>query len=311
MPPNPPGEPTDDTAPTVGGDEAPSPVTASRANASASSWSWLSPALQLIAATSALAYATIHVSYQNFYDQLGLTPEDVGATSTTILAQSSLRILEFGILFALVPVLLVLATYLALVRWLTTRSSPRARKRRVALALPAILPYVAYQLLTDGRTYSSVALFSVIALALLALLASDSRESSWRDPLRARGGSAVIVLWIGLAVAWTVLTSLAYDAKSAGLCVRDGIAVRYIHTHRHIPFLARIPVLRVHAEPATVQAADVPRDPLLYLGQANGSVVLWDATTRNAIIVPSPTLLELRTSPDRAPSPMTCRAYIS
>src|SRR5207247_2783047 len=80
-------------------------------------WGWLSPTVQTLAAVGALAYATMRVSLQYFYDSFGLTPESVGSNSATILAQSSLRVVEFGALFALVPVMLVLALFVAFDHW--------------------------------------------------------------------------------------------------------------------------------------------------------------------------------------------------
>ncbi|MDX6476672.1 MAG: hypothetical protein QOH95_2183, partial [Gaiellaceae bacterium] len=86
-------------------------------SAERSAWGWLPLTVQALAAIGALAYATIRVSFQYFYDPLGVTTENVGGSSTTILAQSSLRVVEFALLFAFVPVLLVVAAFLALDRW--------------------------------------------------------------------------------------------------------------------------------------------------------------------------------------------------
>jgi hypothetical protein len=278
-----------------------------------SAWGWLPLTLQALAAVGALAYSTIHVSFQNFYDSLGVTPESVGATSTTILAQSSLRVIEFGLLFALVPVLLVLLAFLALDRW-TPRHAPRRLARRVArrpapfrrrfgslrrppatesrpqsntdeerkqelrrrtlrrwiLALVAIVPFPLYQRLTHGRTYSSIVVFSLVALLVLSLLLREAQTLRLRH-VRHGPAAVVVVLWIGLTVGWIVLTSLSNDATAAGLCVRSGVPVRYVHTHRHLPFLARIPVLRVEAEPVDGSDADklgaTRGAKLLYLGQ--------------------------------------------
>jgi hypothetical protein len=321
-----------------------------------SAWGWLPLTVQALAAVGALAYSTIHVSFQNFYDSLGVTPESVGATSTTILAQSSLRVIEFGLLFAFIPVLLVLLAFLALDRW-TPRHAPRwiargvARRpasvrglaslrrppatesrpplntdnerkqelrrrtlRRWTLALIAIVPFPLYQRLTHGRTYSSIVVFSFVALLVLSLLLREVQTLRLRH-VRHGSAAVVVVLWIGLTVCWIVLTSLSNDATAAGLCVQNGVPVRYVHTHRHLPFLARIPVLRVEAEPVDGSDADklgaTPGAKLLYLGQSSGTAVVWDASDRRTLLLPSSTIIRL--APVRAalrPGP-ACTAYVS
>ena len=322
-----------------------------------SAWGWLPITVQALAAVGALAYSTIHVSFQNFYDSLGVTPESVGATSTTILAQSSLRVIEFGLLFALVPVVLVLLAFLALDRW-APRHAPRWIARRVAhrpasfrrrlaslprprvtesrppsnaddehqqklrrrtlrrwiLAIIAIVPFPLYQRLTHGRTYSFIVVFSLVALLVLSLLLREAQTLRLRH-VRHGPAAVVVVLWIGLTVCWIVLTSLSNDATAAGLCVRNGVAVRYVHTHRHLPFLARIPVLRVEAEPVDGSDADelgaTRGAKLLYLGQSSGTAVVWDASDRRTLLLPSSTIIRL--APVRAalrPGP-ACTAYVS
>lgn len=297
-----------------------------------SAWGWLPLTVQALAAVGALAYSTIHVAFQNFYDSVGVTPESVGATSTTILAQSSLRVIEFGLLFALVPVLLVLLAFLALDRWVPARKPPATesppsntdderrqmlRRRtlwRWSLALLAIVPFPLYQRLTHGRTYSFIVVFSFVALLVLALLLRDAQTLTLRH-VRHGPAAVVVVLWVGLTVCWIVLTSLSNDATAAGLCVRSGVAVRYVHTHRHLPFQARIPVLRVEAEPVDGSDADTLGATrgarLLYLGQSSGTAVVWDASDRRTLLLPSSKIIRL--APVRGelrPGP-ACTAYVS
>ncbi len=332
-------------------------VTGDRDAGERSAWGWLPLTVQALAAVGALAYSTIHVSFQNFYDSVGVTPESVGATSTTILAQSSLRVIEFGLLFALVPVLLVLLAFLALDRWAprhapgwiarTLARRPASFRRRLAsslkppgtesrppsntdderrqmlrgrtlrrwiLALLAIVPFPLYQRLTHGRTYSFIVVFSFVALLVLSLLLRETQTLTLRH-VRHGLAAVVVVLWVGLTVCWIVLTSLSNDATAAGLCVQNGVAVRYVHTHRHLPFLARIPVLRVEAEPVDGSDADTlgatRGAKLLYLGQSSGTAVVWDASDRRTLLLPSSKIIRL--APVRAelrPGP-ACTAYVS
>jgi hypothetical protein len=286
-----------------------------------SAWGWLPLTVQALAAVGALAYSTIHVAFQNFYDSVGVTPESVGATSTTILAQSSLRVIEFGLLFAFVPVLLVLLAFIALDRW-APRHAPgwigrmlrRRTLRRWILALLAIVPFPLYQRLTHGRTYSFIVVFSFVALLVLSLLLQEAQTLTLRH-VRHGLAAVVVVLWIGLTVCWIVLTSLSNDATAAGLCVRKGVAVRYVHTHRHLPFLARIPVLRVEAEPVDGSDADTlgatPGARLLYLGQSSGTAVVWDASDRRTLLLPSSKIIRLAPVRGKLRPGPACKAYVS
>jgi hypothetical protein len=286
-----------------------------------SAWGWLPLTVQALAAVGALAYSTIHVAFQNFYDSVGVTPESVGATSTTILAQSSLRVIEFGLLFAFVPVLLVLLAFIALDRW-APRHAPgwigrmlrRRTLRRWILALLAIVPFPLYQRLTHGRTYSFIVVFSFVALLVLSLLLQEAQTLTLRH-VRHGLAAVVVVLWIGLTVCWIVLTSLSNDATAAGLCVRNGVAVRYVHTHRHLPFLARIPVLRVEAEPVDGSDADTlgatPGARLLYLGQSSGTAVVWDASDRRTLLLPSSKIIRLAPVRGKLRPGPACKAYVS
>jgi hypothetical protein len=286
-----------------------------------SAWGWLPLTVQALAAVGALAYSTIHVSFQDFYDSVGVTPESVGATSTTILAQSSLRVIEFGLLFAFVPVLLVLLAFIALDRW-APRHAPgwigrmlrRRTLRRWILALLAIVPFPLYQRLTHGRTYSFIVVFSFVALLVLSLLLQEAQTLTLRH-VRHGLAAVVVVLWIGLTVCWIVLTSLSNDATAAGLCVRNGVAVRYVHTHRHLPFLARIPVLRVEAEPVDGSDADTLGATLaarlLYLGQSSGTAVVWDASDRRTLLLPSSKIIRLAPVRGKLRPGPACKAYVS
>jgi hypothetical protein len=266
-----------------------------------SAWGWLSPTVQTLAAVGALAYATIRVSLQNFYDAFGLTPESVGINSTTILAQSSLRVIEFGALFALVPVLLVLALFVALDNWVPwpwyeTESKTRRMIRRMLLAVPALAPYPLYQELTHGRTYSLVVPLSLLGLWALAAITREQERLTAKEIRHGRPG-VVVVLWIGAAISYVLLTSLAMDGRDAGSCARNGVPVRYIHTHRHLPWLDPIPVLRVTAEsvdPRDTAALDDKGENILYLGQSGGTAVFWDADRQRTLLVGSGKKIGLR-----------------
>lgn len=284
-----------------------------------SAWGWLPLTVQALAAVGALAYATIRVSFQYFYDPFGVTAESVGGSSTTILAQSSLRVIEFAALFALVPVLLVLAAFLTFENWILwpkakTRSAGARLRARLLLAVPAAALYPPYQWLTNGRTYSYVVSYALIGLWVLSAV---SRKQERLTPRALRDGPAavVVVVWIGLVICWIVLTSLGRDGRDAGVCARNGVAVRYIHTHRQIPGFERIPILRVGAEPVDPEHATAlgarSGARMLYLGQSSGTAVVWDATDQRTLLVPSSKVILLKPSPTASPSVAKCKAYIS
>jgi hypothetical protein len=284
-----------------------------------SAWGWLPLTVQALAAVGALAYATIRVSFQYFYDPLGVTTESVGGSSTTILAQSSLRVIEFAALFALLPVLLVLGAFLVLDRWaLWPRAETLSCKKRLAarwlLAVPAVALFPLFQRLTNGRTYSYVIGLSLIALWVLSVVL---RKQKRLTPHGLRDGPAavLIVFWIGLVICWIVLTSLGQDGRDAGVCAHDGIGMSYIHTHRHLPGLGRFPVLRVGAEPVDPDdASELGASTgarMLYLGQSNGTAVVWDATDQRALLVPSSKLIRLDPRALAYPSAPKCKAYTS
>ena len=284
-----------------------------------SAWGWLPLTVQTLAAVGALAYATIRVSFQYFYDPFGVTAESVGGSSTTILAQSSLSVIEFAALFALVPVLLVLAAFLTLDRRVlwpkADRLSVTARLRaRLLLALPATSLYPLYQWLTNGRTYSYLIAYALVALCVLSTVSRDQERLTPRG-LREGPAAVVVVAWVGLATCWIVLTSLGLDGKEAGVCARNGIAVRYVHTHRHIPGFERIPILRVGAEPVDPEDATAlgarSGARMLYLGQSNGTAVVWDATDQRTLLVPSSKVIRLTPHTPASPSTAKCKAYIS
>lgn len=284
-----------------------------------SPWTWLTPTLQALAAVGALAYATIRVSFQDLYDPVGIPPEAVGASSTTILAESSLRVLEFGILFALVPVLLVLAGFLVLDR-LSLRiwkgNSERATlARRVGIAIPAVGLFSLFQLLTHGRTYTYSVGFSLIGLCVLAIVCHEDDLSA--AVLRRPPAAIVIVAWIGFTICWIVITSLALDGRNAGACLRQGVTMRYVETHRHYPWTHRLPVLRVQAEVVDPSAATdlgaTRRARLLYLGESGGTRVIWDASDDRTLLVPAATKISLepRDAGTAIARPAGCKAYLS
>jgi hypothetical protein len=105
-----------------------------------------------------------------------------------------------------------------------------------------------------------------------------------------------ILMGVGLLVvvfAWPFI-----GATEAANAVKAGEPVRPLLLPAPIPPL---PILAIRADPATVEPAGKPGEApaaerlrgrrLLYLGQANGTVVLYDAVEQHAVYVPASSIL--------------------
>jgi hypothetical protein len=149
----------------------------------------------LIAVAGAAVYAIMRYSYQQFYDQFGLPPDDVGPSSTAALTQSGIRVATFVTLFALLPLALGLLVssgiarafeedFARLVRSLEREpraASSRVRRRVVIpsrllldLFLPVIGALVVYRLFTL-TTSGSRELNEQVVLAIAVLCLTGKR----------------------------------------------------------------------------------------------------------------------------------------
>lgn len=79
----------------------------------------------LLAFLSVLAYGIARISYERFYGQFGLAPDDVGASSTRVLGESGAHLIVYSVLFAIIPYSLSLLT----LRLLCTRAAEPVRRR--------------------------------------------------------------------------------------------------------------------------------------------------------------------------------------
>src|SRR6059036_756689 len=68
----------------------------------------ISIAVALGALAGSIAYAIMRYSYQRFYNEFGLTPDDVGPSSAAALTQSGVGVAAFVALFAVLPLTLAL-----------------------------------------------------------------------------------------------------------------------------------------------------------------------------------------------------------
>jgi hypothetical protein len=240
----------------------------------------------LVAVVGAVAYAIMRYSYQQFYDQFGLTPDDVGPSSAAALAQSGIRVATFVTLFALLPLALALTVsqVVATVLWSYFSRHPfLARKRPLLwlqilaeLLLPifaALAVYRGFTALTSG----SRELKGQIVLGIAVLLLTSKR---YADGLRRQDLSAsraappkpgftqrflratsqlprtawIVAVVLAVGGALVLGGSLPRDARRTADCVIDHHQpVRWVHTHRTflwIGSLSHMAVLQARADPA-------------------------------------------------------------
>ena len=238
----------------------------------------ISIATGLAAVAGAILYAIMRYSYGQFYNAFGLTPDDVGPSSAAALTQSGVGVATFVLLFAVLPVALALVVALACDRALAVRLERWPIALRLAVStLAAVATYRAFTALTDG--HGELKQLLVLAIGVPLVLAKRGAPSGAAARRLPRVGW--IVAGLMTAVGALVLGgSLPGDARLTADCAlsHPSEPVRFVHTHRTLPFLAHIGVLRVRADPADLEWVDgssqtpLPRQPLVYLGEAGGRI---------------------------------------
>jgi hypothetical protein len=119
-------------------------------------------------------------------------------------------------------------------------------------------------------------------------------------------------------ILYVPLTIPLIRAGEAATEVKAGKAVGPIQTPTpKFPPLWQLPILAIHADPTTVEPAGKPEDSpaaerlrgrrLLFLGQADGTVVFYDATEHRAVYVPaSAVILHVANCWERPPLDPAC-----
>jgi hypothetical protein len=114
-----------------------------------------------------------------------------------------------------------------------------------------------------------------------------------REPFARLAFGTIVFLAAGAVI--FALTEPYIAAGQAATNVRAGTAVMPVRAPNHtvnLPF----PLLTIHADPATVEPVGKPQEApaaerlrnrkLLYLGQAEGTMVLYDSAVQQAVYVP-------------------------
>jgi hypothetical protein len=212
-------------------------------------------AVPLLSAVGVLLYGVLRLAYVFFYLQLRVTPQEVGYGYVEILSSQLIGTVE----------LVLLLTATLLLGTLTAYGVVRGTRR--ALASPNWTRWV--------------------RRAQAARNATALAKAEPIGPLVAR-----LALRCGVAAMLIVPAVLPAMAWLHGTDARNGYTVRNVYLDHTV----RIPILAVQAVPAAVAwTTTAPpglldlksRRCLLYLGQAAGTTVFYDVTTRESLRVPT------------------------
>lgn len=179
---------------------------------------------------------------------------------------------------------------------------------------------------TLARSSGFVVAFLVAAVSLIGFPVSQKLDiDRWRrqhptDPQRPVRRRFIVMFTLIPLVLLLILAFPLLDAGDAARAVRAGKPVTPIRLPRPPPLpplvVLPLPVLAIRADPATIEPAGKPEDNpavarlrgrrLLYLGQANATVVLYDPSIQQAVYVPAGSVV-LRVSnctTKRSPDPV-------
>ena len=230
-----------------------------------------------------LAYATARATADGFYGALSVAPEDVGVTYTSVLSRAAL--------------------YLALVALIAIAFAPRigkANTRRSALrsaigvclvALFVLAFVLGQQFFLLRRTYLVLALWLwVIGRSVYAWsLAGDRGPRN-----RLHYETLIRVAWIGL-LTFTLMLAIGRDLASAAKDAKP-FGPNFFQL-----FSVRSDVVCLRATNGTVPRGR--EGPFIYLGQAGGTMVLFDYRSDdfNVMRLPSSEFMTEWATPNRDP----------
>jgi hypothetical protein len=244
---------------------------------------------------SALIYGSLRIAYSGFYAQLGLRPEDVGLGYAEVLAQTVTGLVVISLAVVVTSAVIVPALYAStrlyyriwwfilkhLLRRLTGHDYKATRFERVAYKVPEFLLDFA-QLLVLGVLVifaGSHGVEVIIAITGLIIVVSAIEWLVTHGGSTQRHGLATAIATItATLVGVGLLIAAAYD---------DGAAVERGEA-RH-PVVLGITFASWGGDRAQV-ASDAPadirvlnKDKLMFLGQADQTAILYDATTHEVI----------------------------
>jgi hypothetical protein len=263
--------------------------------------------LTTLLAALGLAYACLWWSFERFYGEFGVSPQDVGLAPSGSASDLAGAALQLGIwllivlaVLAALPVAAVMAVQVGRAAWPDERALAWA-----AFGLAALLLAVAaflYWWLVDG--WDGLALLGGAALVfgvlwLVGRLLDLPADAPGKEKLAAVMQAVPVTVprvAIGVALAAAVVgitfLDLPTDAAEAGRCAaHEGKSVPSLN----LPFPGlHLPILSVHAQPATLTwlggtpPGHVPLNrTVVYLGQSGGSIVVYDGGPDKTTRIPA------------------------
>jgi hypothetical protein len=171
---------------------------------------------------------------------------------------------------------------------------------------------------TLARSSGFVVAYLVLAYLVIGIARQEIRERRTKpgQPL-ARTNFVLSFAVVGLLL----LVSVIWPPLAAGLSADDVKAGRPIGPVYLPAPVPPLPVLAIHADPATVEPAGKPSDSpaaerlrgrkLFYLGQAGGTLVVYDVAAQQALYVPaSSVVLHVANCAARPPPDPSCKQLI-
>jgi hypothetical protein len=163
---------------------------------------------------------------------------------------------------------------------------------------------------TLARSSGFVVVYLTLAYIVSGIVRQDLVEIRRSTRGRPTRTSLVLAFAIGGLL---VLVGVIWPPVAAGLSAEDVRAGKPVGPVLYPGPLPPLPVLAIHADPATVEPTGRPGDApaaerlrgrkLLYLGQSGGTVVLYDAATQRAVYVPSSSVILHVANCDAKPPP--------
>lgn len=242
---------------------------------------WLSYIPALLTATGLVLYGMLGTAYSLFYGRLGVNPEDVGLGYAATISRSTGFVLIAVCVSALV-FLPALWIYMRNRVWRRLIEESAESNRSAAQAM--LESAGGAEALKDAAKSGEA---SILLRAVEAHLAA-AREAARRDrPRYSQRGPLLFAIAVLLLVLMPLAPLLAFPRANEVQRGREVSPVRVLG----------ITVLAIRASYAAVQATGKPGETiaidslrsrqLLYLGRTDGSVVLYDGQSDEAIYVPA------------------------
>jgi hypothetical protein len=257
--------------------------------------------LTILLAAFGLAYACLWWSYQRFYGEFGVAPQDVGLAPSGTASDLAGSALQLGIWLLAA---LALMTFLPLGALVAVEAAdncwPHEKRHSILWVVSAsvllALAGAVYWWLVGGwgglaLLAGACAIFVLVVLISRRLPSSSSTLAALSKAVSITVPRVAVAIALAAAVIGLTIFDLPNDAAEAARCARQQA--------RSVPSLnlpiagVHLPILAVHAQPATVSWLGVSAQPLptskdaVYLGEANGTVILYDRKTHRALRYPA------------------------